>query len=91
MKISDTEYTKVVELNSLAPILDGQPTAPPAIDHSADAEIIADTVRSLEDMPEVREEVVADLKARIEAGKYQVSSDMIAELMIRRAKADSLE
>ncbi|MBV6503032.1 MAG: hypothetical protein AKCLJLPJ_01093 [Fimbriimonadales bacterium] len=42
-------------------------------------------------MPEVRAELVAELKARIERGEYQVSSEDIVDSMIRRAIADRIE
>ena len=38
--------------------------------------------------PEVREDVVASLRARIESGGYQVSGVEIAEMMVRRCLAD---
>ena len=38
--------------------------------------------------PEVREDVVASLRARIESGGYQVSGEQIAEMMVRRCLAD---
>ena len=38
--------------------------------------------------PEVREDVVASLRARIESGGYQVSGEQIAEMMVRRFLAD---
>ena len=43
------------------------------------------------DHPDVREELVQSLKARIENGTYNVSGEEIADLMIRRAFADSLK
>ena len=48
-------------------------------------------VRKLvEDAPDAREELIAELKARIESGTYNVSSEDIADLMVRRAYADSI-
>ena len=44
----------------------------------------------LAEMPEVREDIVAALKARIDTGTYNVSSEEIADLMVRRAYADSI-
>ncbi|MFM7321806.1 MAG: flagellar biosynthesis anti-sigma factor FlgM [Armatimonadota bacterium] len=38
--------------------------------------------------PDVREDIVASLKERIEAGAYRVSGIEIAEMMVRRALAD---
>jgi flagellar biosynthesis anti-sigma factor FlgM len=44
----------------------------------------------VEALPDVREDLVQALKARVEAGTYHVSSDEIADLMIRRTWADSM-
>ncbi|MBS1706613.1 MAG: flagellar biosynthesis anti-sigma factor FlgM [Armatimonadetes bacterium] len=41
------------------------------------------------DMPD-REAMIADLKAKIEAGEYKPSSDDIADAMVRRAIADRI-
>lgn len=53
-----------------------------------DAAEVARVVQMVKDAPDVREEVVMKLKERIEKGEYKVSSDEIAEMMMRRAKAD---
>ena len=45
---------------------------------------------NLAQLPEVREDIVAALKARIDTGTYNVSSEEIADLMVRRAYADSI-
>jgi hypothetical protein len=42
---------------------------------------IAKLARSL---PEVRDDIISDLKASIEAGAYFVSGEMIAEMTVRR-------
>lgn len=54
-----------------------------------DAEMVKTVVQSVHDMP-VREDRVAELKARIEAGEYNPTGDEIADAMIRRAVADRL-
>jgi negative regulator of flagellin synthesis FlgM len=40
-------------------------------------------------MPD-REDMIAEIKAKIEAGDYQPSSDEIADAMIRRSIADHI-
>ena len=40
--------------------------------------------------PDVRDDLIASLRARIEAGSYTVDSVSIAEMMVRRTFADSL-
>jgi anti-sigma28 factor (negative regulator of flagellin synthesis) len=43
---------------------------------------------SVERVPDVREEVVASLRARIESGNYHVTGDQIADMLLRRLLAD---
>jgi negative regulator of flagellin synthesis FlgM len=45
---------------------------------------------ALADIPEVREDLVADIKERIRKGEYKVSGEEIAEMMLRRQAADKL-
>lgn len=43
---------------------------------------------AMETVPDVRIDIVDDLKKKIENGEYNVSGTEIAEMMIRRLKAD---
>ena len=52
-----------------------------------DAELIAQIVQEVEAAPD-RDQMIADLKARIEAGTYNPTGDDIADAMIRRSIAD---
>ena len=52
---------------------------------SKDTKMVLDAISRSAD---VREDVVASLRERIEAGTYLVSGEQIAEMMIRRALAD---
>lgn len=52
-----------------------------------DSELIQDLTHRVMDMPD-REDMIQDLKARIEAGTYRPTGDEIADAMIRRAIAD---
>lgn len=54
-----------------------------------DAELIRQVIQDVLNMPE-REDRIADLKARVEAGTYNPSGDEIADAMIRRAIADRM-
>jgi negative regulator of flagellin synthesis FlgM len=54
------------------------------------SEEVQQVKETLEEMPDVREDVVAALKAKIESGTYHVSSEEIADLMVRRAYADRI-
>ena len=53
-----------------------------------DAEEVAKVVEMVKAAPDVREEIVMQLKERIEKGEYKVSGEEIADMMIRRMKAD---
>ena len=41
-------------------------------------------------LPDIREDVVEELKERIRKGEYEVSGSEIAEMMLRRRAADRL-
>ncbi len=45
----------------------------------------------LDESPDVREDLVQAIKARIESGTYHVSGEDIADLMVRRAFADTIK
>jgi negative regulator of flagellin synthesis FlgM len=47
-------------------------------------------VEAMEAVPDVREDVIASLRARIEAGTYAVSGEQVAEMLMRRFYADSV-
>ena len=55
-------------------------------DRANEVRRVAELIKQL---PEVREDRVQELKAQIENGTYYVSSEDIADLMIRRALADN--
>lgn|GEM_PF-588626 len=45
---------------------------------------------ALKDVPDTREEIVNELKERIDKGEYKVSGAEIAEMMLRRRAADRI-
>ena len=45
---------------------------------------------ALADVPEIREDIVRDLKERIARGEYEISGEEVAEMMIRRLQADKV-
>ncbi|MFQ3548398.1 MAG: flagellar biosynthesis anti-sigma factor FlgM [Armatimonadota bacterium] len=45
---------------------------------------------ALNDIPDVREDIVNSIKVRIESGEYKVDPKDIADMMIRRLKADRI-
>lgn len=86
MRISDAELRKVLREGVLAPndLFDEVPSPRPT-----DWRLIARLVDEVMTMPD-RDEVVADLKARIESGSYNPTGEEIADAMIRRAMADRI-
>ncbi len=66
---------------SISPTVGSQMKSPSHFEIQRVAEIV-DT------LPDVREDVVASLRSRIEAGTYSVSGEEIAEMMVRRYFAD---
>lgn len=100
MKISVEEVSRLLA----APPTERQharPAAHPAQDHSSEgreaallelsdaAREVQMVKRQLAETPDIRVDRVAALKARVEAGTYNVSGEDIADLIIRRALADN--
>ena len=86
MQISDNQVKKILEMGSLAQQIDlvGERRR-----RAEDAELVASVVADVNAMDD-REERIAELKARIEAGAYNPSGAEIADAMIRRSIADRL-
>ncbi len=70
--------------------LTATPTPAAISDISERAQELRQVTKKIQALPEVREDLVAEIKAQIEAGTYNVSSDDIADLMLRRAYADRI-
>lgn len=102
MKISVEEYSRVLQLSRIgrvgaavvsAPAPDeGQEALSPAavVDLSPRAQEIRRIKFILDEIPEVREDMVQELRQKIEAGEYNVSSAEIADLIVRRTVADNV-
>jgi flagellar biosynthesis anti-sigma factor FlgM len=96
MKISDTEYAKVLQIERGLPESPSPENAAAIgddislLDFDKDPELVKEIAKRIDEMPEARAELVEELRARIAAGKYKVSSEAVAELMLRRAKADKI-
>lgn len=88
MRISDNEVKKLLSTPSTeveAVVEFGAEVYDPQADQELIRSVKADVMAMTD-----REEMVADLKARIEAGTYNPSGDDIADTMIRRAIADRI-
>ncbi len=61
-----------------------------AVDLSAQGKEIQALKQRIAQLPEVREDRVAELKSAIQSGTYQVSARQVAEKMVDRSLADHL-
>lgn len=94
MRVSGDEFVRVSELRADAQPVFGTASLRELMMEDRTSSVTAREARrvaeSLESVMDVREDIVASLKERIEAGTYQVSGEAIAEMMIRRSRADRL-
>lgn len=51
---------------------------------------VARVLKMVNEAPDVRDDIVMELKERIEKGEYKVSGEDIADMLIRRMKADKV-
>ncbi len=90
MRISDNEVKKVLSGEySIANEITKIGEESDAARHEADQVLVKQVTREVIEMSD-REEMIANLKARIEAGEYNPSGDEIADTMIRRSIADRI-
>lgn len=89
MKVSIEQVREVLRNRTAAP-LDATQLFTKDLTPSHDAVLIREIRDQIMAMPEVREEIIQELKARIERGEYQVTSESIVDSMIRREIADKL-
>lgn len=102
MKISVDEYSRVLQLSRTGRVGAAVVPAPPPVDApeeplpaarvelSPRAQEIRRVKFILDEIPEVREDLVQELRRKIEAGEYHVSSAEIADLIVRRTVADNV-
>ena len=86
MQISDNQVKKILEMGTLAQQID---LVAEARQRAEDAELVTDITAEVNAMDD-REDRIADLKARYEAGTYNPTGAEIADAMIRRAIADRM-
>ncbi len=90
MQISDSEVKRVLAGQSA--LIEDIRSLEEGLDdpiYEIDPELVAKVTREVMQMPD-REDRIAELKAKIEAGTYNPTGDEIADAMIRRAIADRL-
>jgi negative regulator of flagellin synthesis FlgM len=101
MKISLQEVERILRTQEL--MLSPSPEHTPAhpeeavvssgaatVEISAAAMELLQVQKAVEAAPDAREELVAELQAKIDSGTYNVSAEDIADLMVRRAYADRI-
>lgn len=84
MKISNQQIEEIKKGNPVS-----QTQVDAAVIRLTDADLIAEVTAQVNAMPD-REDMIADLKARIESGDYNPSAEEITDTMIRRAIADRI-
>jgi len=89
MRISDNEIKKL-KSGHYAVVQDIVDLGQTIQTRQREADIIKQVTAEVIAMPE-REDLIADLKARIEAGNYNPTGDDIADAMIRRSIADRIQ
>lgn len=47
-------------------------------------------MKALESVPDVREDLVDEVRAKIESGQYEVDPGEVGEMMLRRMRADGI-
>jgi negative regulator of flagellin synthesis FlgM len=97
MRISDTEVQKILSQSTELGATPAHEMLVQEIteigaeaDRKADAVLVKQVVQDVIQTPD-REEMIADLRARIEAGTYHPTGDEIADTMIRRSIADRIK
>ena len=95
MKISTQEVDKIIQMAHEAAAFEAPGTLElPIPTVAGDVATRSEEVQAIKDAiarePEIREDMVNELRARIESGAYKPTSEEIADLMIRRAYADSV-
>ncbi len=88
MKISNDQLKKVAESGGSITPESAQIDA--AVIKLTDKALIQEITHKVADMPD-REDMIAELKARIEAGEYNPTGEEIADAMVRRAIADGIK
>ncbi len=101
MKITNQEALRATQIGSVqstnttsatsgnAQTNDATPAA--TVSFSSAAQDIATAKAAIDNVPAGREQFVNSLKQQVEAGTYNVSSSNIADMMLRRASADSVK
>jgi flagellar biosynthesis anti-sigma factor FlgM len=88
MKVSIDQVRKVLETTKSRPGFAAETLFEQDLTVSEDAALIRTVRDQIMAMPEVRAELVEEIKARVARGEYNPSAEDIVEAMIRRTIAD---
>jgi negative regulator of flagellin synthesis FlgM len=104
MKISDNESILAGQVGPVSPASavgsagsaaaqgQGNGATPAAtVEISSQAQAVSAATAAVNAVPETRDDLVARIKAQVDAGTYNVSSSDIADQMLRRARADQIQ
>lgn len=87
MKISTEQLEKVKALDGK--VTPSESLVEASVIKLMNAELIKKVTADVIAHPD-REDMIAELKSRIEKGEYKVSADEIVDTMVRRAQADRI-
>ena len=92
MKISTQEVERIKKIGPIEDV--GEETPKSRMTHIMESSTTPDVIHQVASIvdatPDVREEVIEAIKARTTTGTYRVSSEDIADLIVRRALADKV-
>ncbi|MBS1708205.1 MAG: flagellar biosynthesis anti-sigma factor FlgM [Armatimonadetes bacterium] len=86
MKVSNEQIARVIAEPVLTPEAS---KVDEAVIRLVDADLVQSVTRDVLNAPD-RDAMVAEIKARVDAGTYNVSADDIVDTMVRRAIADRI-
>lgn len=90
MRISNEELLRIADLRKVSDFSETSSLGEPNVITALESLDMNRITEALSQVPDVREQIVASLKERIESGTYQVTGEQIAEMMVRRSLADRL-
>lgn len=103
MRIQGDESARAAQVSSPAPVSNqtgsgsqtentsDSSTPAATVNFSSQAQQIKSATAAVNATPDVREDLVASLKQKVDSGTYHVSSSDIADMMIRRTTADQIK
>ena len=92
MKISTHEVEQIKKIGSDEHVGDEKPRG--SMTHIMESSTAPDVIHEIASIvgatPDVREDIIEAIKAQTSSGTYRVSSEDIADLIVRRALADKV-